>query len=139
MKNQRLNSQCISCLLNKHLNNSQKTEYMQGILKIIGNADISMSAPEIVEQINEFKASLVETSDFSEIKRYFNELMLSLEKEIDVQIKTAKNPLKTAVKYSMVGNFIDFGAMDNVQEEKLKENLNNAQSICINEDEFEKF
>ena len=139
MKNQRLNSQCISCLLNKHLNNSQKTEYMQGILKIIGNADISMSAPEIVEQINEFKASLVETSDFSEIKRYFNELMLSLEKEIDVQIKTAKNPLKTAVKYAMVGNFIDFGAMDNVQEEKLKENLNNAQSICINEDEFEKF
>ena len=44
-----------------------------------------MSAPEIVEQINEFKASLGEASDFSKIKRYFNELMLSLEKEIEVQ------------------------------------------------------
>lgn len=139
MSVQRLNPQCISCLLNKHLNNSQKTEYMQGVLKIIGNADISTSAPEIVEQINEFKASLGETSDFSEIKRYFNELMLSLEKEIEVQIETSKNPLKTAVKYAMAGNFIDFGAMDNVHEEKLKENLENAQSIFINEDEFKKF
>ena len=139
MKNQRLNPQCISCLLNKHLNNLQKTEYMQGILKIIGNADISTSAPEIVEQINEFKASLGETSDFSEIKRYFNELMLSFEKEIEMQIETSKNPLKTALKYAMVGNFIDFGAMDNIQEEKLKENLNNAKSIYINDDEFKKF
>lgn len=146
MKNQRLNPQCISCLLNKHLKDiprdftaTQKTEYMQGILKIIGNADISTSAPEIVEQINEFKATLGETSDFSEIKKYFNELMLSLEKEIEVQIETSKNPLKTALKYAMVGNFIDFGAMDNIQEEKLKENLNNAKSIYINDDEFKKF
>lgn len=139
MKNQRLNPQCISCLLNKHLNNLQKTEYMQGILKIIGNADISTSAPEIVEQINEFKASFGETADFTETKRYFNRLMLSLEKEIEVQIEDAKNPLKTAAKYAMAGNFIDFGAMDNISEEKLKDTLDNAQSICINEDEFKKF
>lgn len=139
MSVERLNPQCIFCLLNKHLNDLKTTEYMQGILKIIGNADINMSAPEIVEQINEFKASLGETSDFSEIKRYFNSLMLSLEKEIESQIEYSKNPLKTAVKYAMAGNFIDFGAMDNVQEEKLKENLNNAQSILVNDDEFEKF
>ena len=67
---------------------------MQGILKIIGNADISTSAPEIVEQINEFKASFGETVDFTETKRYFNRLMLSLEKEIEEQIEDAKNPLK---------------------------------------------
>ena len=41
---------------------------MQGILKIIGNADVRMSTPEIVKQINEFKASLGETEDFSETK-----------------------------------------------------------------------
>lgn len=143
---ERLNPQCITCLLNKHLKNvperlskAEVLDYMQGILKIVGNADISKSAPEIVEQINKFKASFGETVDFSEIKRYFNELMLSFEKEIEMQIETSKNPLKTAVKYAMAGNFIDFGAMENVSESELKEKLKNANDITISESEFKSF
>ena len=143
---ERLNPQCISCMLNKHLKNipdtfssSQKTEYMQSILKIIGNADIGMSAPEIVERINEFKSNHGQTEDFSKIKRYFNELMLSFEKEIELNINNTQNPLKAAVKYAMAGNYIDFGAMANVHEDTLKETLNNAQNICIDEGEFKRF
>lgn len=146
MRVERLTPQCISCLLNKHLNtfpssfsSLEKSKYMQGVLKMIGNADTSMSAPEILELINEHRKIMGISMDFSEIKTHFNELLLSFEKEIEMQIETSKNPLKTAVKYAMAGNFIDFGAMDNVQEEKLKENLNNVQTICINEDEFKKF
>ncbi len=143
---ERLNPQCISCMLNKHLKNipdtfssSQKTEYIQSILKIIGNADIGMSAPEIVERINEFKSNHGQTEDFSKIKRYFNELMLSFEKEIELNINNTQNPLKAAVKYAMAGNYIDFGAMANVHEDTLKETLNNAQNICIDEGEFKRF
>lgn len=143
---ERLNPQCITCLLNKHLKNvpeslskAEALDYMQGILKIVGNADISMSAPEIVEQINKFKASFSETVDFSEIKRYFNTLLLSLEEEIEAVIERSENPLKTAVKYAMAGNFIDFGAMENVAESKLKEKLQNANDIKVSESEFEVF
>lgn len=146
MKMERLNPQCITCLLNKHLTDfskvfslSQKTEYMQGILKIIADADISMSAPEIFEQINDFKASFGKKEDFKEIKRYFNNLMLSFEKEIELQIESSDNPLKTAVKYAMAGNFIDFGAMDNIDQDKLQETLNKSQDIFISQDEFKKF
>lgn len=143
---ERLNPQCITCLLNKHLKNvperlskAEVLDYMQGILKIVGNADISKSAPEIVEQINKFKASFGETVDFSEIKRYFNALLLSLEEEIEAVIERSENPLKTAVKYAMAGNFIDFGAMENVSESELKEKLKNANDITISESEFESF
>lgn len=143
---ERLNPQCITCLLNKHLKNvpeslskAEALDYMQGILKIVGNADISMSAPEIVEQINKFKASFGETVDFSEIKRYFNSLLLSMEEEIGAVIEHSGNPLKTAVKYAMAGNFIDFGAMENVAESKLKEKLQNANDIKVSESEFEVF
>ena len=146
MKMERLNPQCITCLLNKHLtdfpenfSSSQKTEYMQGILKIIADANISMSAPEIFEQINDFKASFGKKEDFKEIKRYFNNLMLSFEKEIELQIESSDNPLKTAVKYAMAGNFIDFGAMDNIDQDKLQETLNKSQDIFISQDEFKKF
>ena len=146
MNIERLNPQCISCLLNKHLKDipnsltsTQKTEYMQGILKIIGEADIRMSAPEVVEMIDEFKANLGETDDFSETKKYFNSFMMSFEKDIEAKIKVSENPLKTAVKYAMSGNFIDFGAMDNVSEEKFRETLNNSREICIDEDLFQRF
>lgn len=146
MNIERLNPQCISCLLNKHLKDipnsftsTQKTEYMQGILKIIGEADIRMSAPEIVEMIDEFKANLGEIDDFSETKKYFNSFMMSFAKDIEAKIKVSENPLKTAVKYAMSGNFIDFGAMDNVSEEKLRERLNNSREICIDEDLFQRF
>lgn len=146
MSVERLNPQCISCLLNKHLKNvpdslstTEKTKYMQGILKIIGNADISMSAPELVEQINGYKRLFGESVDFTEIKSYFNNLLIFFEKEIEAKIDMSENPLKTAVQYAMAGNFIDFGAMENVQEDKLKERLNNAQNIEIDGSEFEQF
>ncbi len=146
MSVERLNSQCISCLLEKNLKNipdsfttAQKTEYMQGILKIIGNADISMSAPEIVGEIRKFKKNYGEAFDYSEIKYYFNQFMLSLEKKIEARIENSQNPLKTAVKYAMAGNFIDFGAMESVDEEKLRQTLDSAQSIAIDETQFENF
>lgn len=146
MNVKRLNSQCISCLLNKHLKSvpdnlstTQKNQYMQGILKIIGNADICMSAPEIVEQINKFKQGFGEETDFSEIKSYFNKLLMSFEKEIEAQIETSEIPLKTAVKYAMAGNFIDFGVMESVDERRLKERLNTAKKTEIDKAEFECF
>lgn len=146
MSIERLNSQCILCLINKHLRNipdrfssTEKTKYMQGILEIIAKADISMSAPEIVGQINEFKQYYGEVNDFAEIKNYFNNLMLSYENEIEFKIESSNNSLKSAVKYSMAGNYIDFGAMEKVDEEKLEERLDSAESLEIDNSQFERF
>lgn len=146
MSIERLNPQCIQCLINKHLRNipdrfssAEKTKYMQGILEIIAKADISMSAPEIVGQINEFKQHYGEVNDFAEIKSYFNNLMLSYEKNIEFKIENSNNALKTAVKYAMAGNFVDFGAMENVDEEKFKESLDSAENIEIDDSEFDRF
>lgn len=146
MSIERLNTQCISCLLNKHLkdfpnifSSAKKLEYTQGILKIIGNADISMSATEIVEQINEFKQGFGEITDFAEIKRFYNNFLMNYENEIEVNILNSDNSLKSAVKYAMAGNYIDFGVMENVDKQKLKETLANAPKITIDKTEFESF
>ncbi|MBO5089893.1 MAG: DUF89 family protein [Clostridia bacterium] len=146
MSIERLNAQCVSCLLNKHLKNipdsfssAKKLGYMQGILKIIGNADVCMSAPEIVEQIDKFKQSFCENDSFSQIKDFYNNLLLGVEKDIEANIENSHNPLETAVKYAMAGNFIDFGAMESVDEQILKETLQNAEKIVINKAELEGF
>ena len=77
--------------------------------------------------------------EFSDIKAYFNELLLSIEENIDVKIENSANPLKTAIQYAMSGNFIDFGSMKMVDEEKLKETLDRAETITIDNEVFEKF
>lgn len=146
MRAERLTPQCISCLLNKHLNtfpssfsSLEKSKYMQGVLKIIGNADTSMSAPEILELINKHRKIMGISMDFSEIKTHFNELLLSFEEDIAIKINGSKNPLKTAIKYAMAGNFIDFGSMKAVDEEKLKEILDNVEQITVGNELFKKF
>ena len=146
MTTQRLHPQCISCLLEKNLKNIpdnfttvQKSEYMQGVLKIIGSADNGMSAPEIVGEIREFKEKFGGVFDYCEIKDYFNRFMLSLENDIWDKIENSQNSLKMAVKYAMVGNFIDFGAMESVDEQKLKETLENTDKLIIDDTEYEQF
>lgn len=143
---ERLNSLCVECLLNKHLkdvpigfSSEKKLEYTQGILKIIGNADISMSAPEIVSHITEFKQRFGKTTDFSEIKKFYNNLLMNFENEIEANILNAEKPLVAAVKYAMAGNYIDFGVMERVDEQKLKETISNSEKIIIDMAEFSNF
>ena len=146
MSIERLNVKCVECLLNKHLknipndlSNDKKLKYMQGILKIIGNADISMSAPEIVEQISEFKQRFGETTDYTEIKSFYNSYLLKFENEIEANILNADNPLESAVKYAMAGNYIDFGALEEVDEQKLRETLDKSNEILIDRETFKNF
>ena len=50
--------------------------------------------------------------DYTEIKRYFNALMLESEAEFESRVLASEDPLKSAVQYAMMGNFIDFSALD---------------------------
>lgn len=144
MEIKRLNPECISCLMKKQLDsypeeasNNEKIEYMQKVLKIIAQAPQSMSAPEIVNEVYNVQHMMFGTNhDYTETKQYFNNLMLEIERGLENKIAKSDDPLKTAVQYVMTGNYIDFGAMDKVDENKLGEFLCNSRNIEINDDEF---
>ena len=65
-------------------------------------------------------ASAVE-QDYATIKRHFNALMMdtAAKQGIFGEIMASSDPLRVALGYAMTGNFIDFGAMDSVDETKL--------------------
>ena len=134
---ERLNVKCVECLLNKHLKSvpdlfdDKGLEYTNGIREIITKADVSMSAPEVVAQINEFKKGFGIVDDFTEIKKFYNDFLMGFEKEIESEIQNADNPLETAVKYAMAGNYIDLGALEKVDEQKLRETLDKSNEISI--------
>ena len=64
---------------------------------------------------------------FAKEKKQYNDLALSIEGKISERISKAEYPLAKALMYSRVGNYIDFGAMVNVNEEEFLSLLEKAE------------
>ena len=147
MAHVRLDPECIRCLLGKHLNavpetasQQERIVFMQRLLSMIAQAPITEGAPVLVSRIEQLEKDMFGISkDYTEEKRLFNDLMLGMEKEIWKRIEQSKNPLYTAVQFAMIGNFIDFGAMDHVDEAKLMELLENSSQFVPQESAFAAF
>lgn len=120
----RLDPACIACLIGKHLyaapkDAPQETQvaYMQRMLRLLADADPAQGAPVLVSAITALRGEMFgEKEDFTQEKLRFNALMLGMEAEIAARIGAAQDPLRAAVQYAMIGNYIDFGAMDSVDE-----------------------
>ena len=141
----KLHPDCIVCLVNKYLSSvpvelsdKDKSLYFQEVLKHISNAPLSTTPPEIVAEITRLQKRLLgKDDDYTEIKKHFNTLILSLEDSVKEKINNSSDSLKCAVGCALVGNYIDFGAMDSVDENKLHELLDGAEDISIDKTEFE--
>ena len=66
-------------------------------------------------------------------------MMLGKEAEIRRKIGEASDPLALALRFAQIGNFIDFGAMDSVDDGKLMEFLEQAETLPLSEDTYAKF
>ena len=137
----RLKSSCIRCLLDKQpdripaeASEEQKVECLQRILKRIGEARGEESAPVIVRDVERIlKEMFGSSSDFTEIKRYYNEMMLEKAPGLRRKIQEAEAPFRLALKYAMTGNYIDFGARHQVEDHKLEELLEAAPQVKLPE------
>lgn len=140
----RLNPECVSCLIKKQIDNypsdlsaEERMDYMQRLLRIVADAPKTTSAPEIMDDIYELHRDMFgPLKDYTDIKRYFNELMLGMLPELGARLESSPDPLMDAVRYAMTGNFIDFAAMEKVDESKLLGFLDDAKNIPIDEAEY---
>lgn len=141
----RLHPQCMSCLLEKQLNRfpqgiseEEQIAYMQRVLRALADAPKTASAPVLVREIGRIQKQMFGyEEDYSQVKTHFNRVMLEREEEIRETLRRAKDPLKLAVQYAMIGNYIDFGAMQKVDEAKLDQLLRQAQELPLQEQEYQ--
>jgi len=141
----RLKPECITCIVGKQLKShpadiaeAQKIEYMQKVLKIVSEAKSDMSAPVIVGKIYDLQKEMFGMEqDFTEIKNYYNEQMLNRYDKFQQATVFAEDKLKLAIQYAMIGNYIDFGAMKEVDENQLHEFLAQAENINLNLEEYD--
>lgn len=141
----RLHPECIRCLavhqldkVPEGISDDIKADYMQRILKIIGDAPKEYAAPVVARSIAAVQMELFgEKDDFTEIKKHFNQVMLNREDQVRRKVQEAEDPLKMALQYAMIGNYIDFGARYQVDEKYLTELLDSAGEKEFDQEQYE--
>ena len=135
----KLSSECKECLLNKQKNNLKtyeneeiKKEYLFKVSNIISEAKDTENAPRILSKINDLHNDYFnENFSFTDLKKKYNKLMLEKEQDIFLKVITAEDRLLEAIKFARAGNYIDFGALGNVNDEKLNSLLDSVTSETI--------
>jgi len=135
----RLSSECIRCLTEKylskipaHLTEDQKVDYLQTILSIMANADKRHAAPVALHTIEDvlFEKFGIK-QDFAPIRRHFNALMMERENDFIQRLENASDPLKLGIQLAMIGNYVDFGAIENVNAKSLVYLTDNCGEIVF--------
>lgn len=133
-----INEECKKCQIKRNINKypidateGKITEYQYEVKEIVKNSD-GLSTPQVAEKMDNLRQELFgNVMDYTEIKQHYNQLMLDQFPYIKNKVDTSENHLKTAIQYAMVGNYIDFGALENVNEDELKAQLDEAININI--------
>lgn len=144
MEVKRLHHECLSCMTKIHLDkypkempDDKKVEYMQRVLKVLAEAPERYGAPVIVRTIQKIQDEMFGIKqDYAEIKKHYNEVMMGHEEQVINKLARSTDPIKTGIQYAMIGNYIDFGARINVNEEQLTELLNDYDRFVINEKQY---
>lgn len=141
----RLYPECVKCLLSKQLERcpedaplEKKVEYIQKVLRIVAEAPKSTSAPVLVRSMYDIQKEMFGIyTDYTEVKSYFNKMMLGMEEKLRNGICNSKEPLRRAIQYAMIGNYIDFAALKNVDEAALMKFLDKADEINVDDTELD--
>ena len=143
----KISAPCIRCLIDRQEERIQQLEdtekkarYMKEVLCLIGESDDNASAPALVAKIRKvYEAYFGKTDDFAQVKHSFNQMMLSVEREIADRIRISREPLRNALTYARIGNYIDFGAMNNVDTKVLEEMIYAAEDNLVDEKVYKQF
>ena len=118
----RISESCAKCLYDRQLNKTDNARYLAEIKELLDGRGENDTSPYMVYLFNKVHVKYFgKGADYSEIKKQYNDLVLNLEGKIRSGIESAEDPLARALVLARIGNYIDFGAMNHVdQDEFLK-------------------
>lgn len=142
-----ISSRCILCLLNKEeagiracLDEHQKAEYLKDVMRIMLEADPADTMPWISDQIRQLQPPVPRSlPDYAKIKTYFNTILLEMEPMLKNAIEQEFDPLSYALRLARCGNYIDFGAMDHVDEDILHSLLKQVKEETLDASVYQRF
>ncbi len=143
-----INLECIYCTIKKadslfsqyNENEEEKIKFMKNVFKIVSTFSENDTSPYLNALILRELNSILGFDDiYFDIKKEYNKFIMSMEDEIFEEIQNSEDRILAGLKYAMAGNFIDFGAMDEVDICKLKEIIKSAGYQKIDIQEYKEF
>ncbi len=143
----KMNERCIPCVINRQYDRianeqdpNKKLIYMKQILKIIADSSNEETMPWITNTIEQlYNKTFPELQlSYTDIKKYYNQMVLQLENDIHKKISQQNDPLKYAIQLAIVGNYIDYGALKNVNANFFINLLEKANKTPINKKTYTK-
>ena len=115
-----LDSECIQCHLRRNLDTARKlgseeqaTAFAKDLLKLYLSAPAEVSSPWLAPATsNLFRAHYkVHEDRFAEEKEISNRFVLARLDGIRARVEAAEDPLKAGLQFAILGNYIDFSAL----------------------------
>lgn len=127
LKQKRVIESCAECLYDKQAHLTDDRSYLEEVRRILDERGEDDCAPYLVWRFNRiYEERFGKKASYREIKKTYNDLVLSMEASLRARIESSPDPLQTSFLFARIGNYIDFGAMNHVDEEvflKLFENV----------------
>ena len=137
--------ECFECCRNKvsglleqyHASESVQAAVLEQMERVLNSAEEKSAPVLMAEVISVAEAHLKVSDSYQYPKKKYNRILMRQEEEIRREIAGEKDPFLAGLQYAITGNYIDFGAMSEVKEEKLGELLSKRGEIRLPEEELE--
>lgn len=137
----KINEKCLPCLINQVVKVanitkcSNRDDLYHQVFEQLSKIDFNKSNPEIIGMIFELvKKHLNNEDPYQEIRQYYNNLFLQSYDDFDKKI----NSFKTAIKYAIIGNIIDFSPINNQEITKIDDWFDNIDNLSLTIDHVDK-
>ena len=131
---------CVDCLWKRQQRLSSDPSYLSEIRSILDNRRENDCAPYLVYLFNQaHQRHFGKRPSYSSINKECNDLVLSMEESLRQKIQSSSDPLRTAFVFARLGNYIDFGALSNVNKETFLSLFEDASMSEMDEQVFDCF
>ena len=140
-------TECMRCLfdhqydrMQKFTDPDKKKRFLCRVLSRLGRVTPEDTAPFLVSVFESYYEEIFgEKVSFTETKRDFNQFVLQMVPDLRARIWKASDPLKTALVYARLGNYIDFGALKHVDKGAFLALFDNTETFSRDEKSYARF
>lgn len=122
-----LTERCVKCLYSRQEAISKEEGYLSEIRQILENRGEFDTAPYMVYLFNQaYEKWYGKKYSFEKEKKECNDFVLSMQEEIKNKILQAEDPLEMALHFARIGNYMDYGALKEVDTDAFLRLLSEA-------------
>lgn len=136
----KLTPSCAKCMYDRQQLKTDDKEYLKEVKNILENRDENACSAEMNFAFNQaYEKYIGPMPSYRDINKKYNDLVISMQVDLEKQIEDSENPLATSLVMARIGNYIDFGVMQEVDEKTFLDMFSNTEMRDDEQATFESF